>query len=811
MGVFAAAVACTLLLAAALSLQNNLVVDAAGSQGPPVGLINCPTVCGDVVVPYPFGLTAGCFQPGFNLTCNTSHTPPRLFLGDGTLQVASISLENATVRVLGPDIPMMIESVWKDYVANGTWGGQGWGLSDEGPYILSEESNELVLSGCALFAELAIPGHWGDDQVINTCSSICTAGLSDGGKECWQQPNSRRCQKCSGLGCCQVPVPIGRVSYKVRLRTLQEPGVVDAGYSAFIVGADMGDRLRDSDALTFSHSSRDGNTTCPKDLGSTTCHSSYSTCRIISRGGYICSCWDGYQGNPYLPGGCQDIDECKIPDKCYGTCTNIPGKYLCECPQGSSGDPHVLNGCIKSHESHTSGLILSLGIGSGAALLFLVLGMIFLIRKLKEQRKKIIREKFFKQNRGQLLQQLVCHRADIAERMIVTLEELEKATNNFDKSWELGGGGHGIVYKGILSSLHVVAIRKSKIVIQREIDDFINEVAILSQMNHRNIVKLLGCCLETEVPLLVYEFISNGTLYNHLHVEVAMSISWKDRLRIVVEIARALAYLHSFVSMPVIHRDVKSPNILLDDNLTVKLSDFGASRYVPIDQTGVDTAVQGTFGYLDPMYYSTGHLTEKSDVYSFGVILIELLTRKKPLSYRSPEGYGLVNHFGTLLSEGNIEHIIDPQVSKEGGGEVIDISLLAAICVKFASAERPTMRQVEMTLESIYSAKEDVSSDMSGDEESEENYLHLNDVSFLGTNMDTMSQGLPRSTGAGILVGNKMITTQPVASTAAAPLHYAPSPNYFHSHRHVPARVHRAQQVGCGEVLVHGQRMWSSW
>jgi len=176
------------------------------------------------------------------------------------------------------------------------------------------------------------------------------------------------------------------------------------------------------------------------------------------------------------------------------------------------------------------GLIVGLGVGGATSLLILTLAGPFVVHKIKIRKMK---DKCFKQNNGLLLQQLISRNANISERMIITLRDIEKATHNFDRDHVIGGGGHGVVFKGILDQ-HVVAIKKSKVVVQREIDEFINEVVVLSQVNHRNVVKLLGCCLETEVPLLIYEFIANGTLYHHLHVEEAISLTWADQLRIAL-------------------------------------------------------------------------------------------------------------------------------------------------------------------------------------------------------------------------------------------------------------------------------------
>jgi serine/threonine protein kinase len=160
--------------------------------------------------------------------------------------------------------------------------------------------------------------------------------------------------------------------------------------------------------------------------------------------------------------------------------------------------------------------------------------------------------------------------------------------------------------------------------------------------------------------------------------------------------------------MPIFHRDIKTTNILLDDNLTAKVSDFGSSRYIKIDQTGVTTGIQGTIGYLDPMYYKTCRLTDKSDVFSFGVVLVELLTRRKPFFYQSDNGDDLVTHFTSLLIEGKLDDIIDPQIMEEEDGEILKVARLATLCTKLRGEDRPPMREVEMTLENLILKKRQV-------------------------------------------------------------------------------------------------------
>ncbi|KAF2591690.1 hypothetical protein F2Q70_00040298 [Brassica cretica] len=252
---------------------------------------------------------------------------------------------------------------------------------------------------------------------------------------------------------------------------------------------------------------------------------------------------------------------------------------------------------------------------------------------------------------------------------------MKTSTNGYDKGRILGQGGQGTVYKGILPDNTIVAIKKARLGDNSQVEQFINEVLVLSQINHRNVVKLLGCCLETEVPLLVYEFINSGTLFDHLHGSFSsLSLTWEHRLRIAVEIAGTLAYLHSSASIPIIHRDVKTANILLDENLTAKVADFGASRLIPMDKEQLTTMVQGTLGYLDPEYYNTGLLNEKSDVYSFG--------------------------------ENRLHEVIDEKVINENNWKEVEEAVRVAMeCTRVTGEERPLMTEVAAKLEGLRVAK----------------------------------------------------------------------------------------------------------
>ncbi|KAG2665810.1 hypothetical protein I3760_15G025600 [Carya illinoinensis] len=675
-----------------LLIAGVLVLAASEPNNP-----SCNRTCGSVNIPYPFGIGKGCYlDPSFLIICDHSFQPPKPFLGvDFNIDVLNISLDDGELRV--SNLVFRRCEYWPVY-DNQPSLRRISALLNLSKFSISLEKNSIFAVGCNFFAYISsLKGQ--DYTFMSGCISFCGNG------------SGLVYSACSGLGCCHSAIPKGATNYNFNIQSIYTNGSRNTSGKSCGIGF-----IGETQAYTFSTLDFEnlmnrktvplvlnwaiGNKTCKdarKNMRSYLCSATYSNCFESSNGlGYICKCSPGYQGNPYLPDGhddsCQDIDECKdSPNPCNATatCTNTNGSYKCT---------------TRGKLSQSMSIIIALGV-SLISLLILVVGSscVYSVRQRKKQIK--LKQKFFQQNGGLILrQQLLSHKESVEPTKIFSAEELEKATNNYDKSRVLGHGGFGTVYKGVLSDDKVVAIKKSNVVDESQIEQFINEVLVLTKTNHKNVVKLIGCCLETEVPLLVYEFITNGTLYDHIHDKnLSSSLSWKKRMKIASETAGALAYIHFETSMSIIHRDVKTTNILLDDKHTAKVSDFGASRLVPLDHTQLTTVVLGTLGYLDPEYFHTSQLTKKSDVYSFGVVMAELLTGEKAVSMFKPESErNLAMYFETAMKEDRLLQIIDDRILNEGNfEEIMEVANIAKNCLKVRGEDRPSMKQVTNELEGL--------------------------------------------------------------------------------------------------------------
>ncbi|KAH6557308.1 hypothetical protein KP509_1Z122000 [Ceratopteris richardii] len=285
-----------------------------------------------------------------------------------------------------------------------------------------------------------------------------------------------------------------------------------------------------------------------------------------------------------------------------------------------------------------------------------------------------------------------------------TYKEVLKATKSFDKSCEIGEGGFGKVYFGKLEDGKRVAIKRAGEFSHQGMKEFQNEITLLSRLHHRHLVRLEGFCDDKDEQILVYEYMVNGNLHRQLFEKEAFLLNWYRRLEIALAVAQGLDYLHSFADPPIIHRDVKPSNILLDDNMSAKVSDFGISKANLDMDTHVSTRPAGTAGYLDPEYFLRRHLTTASDVYGYGVVLLELITGQLSIDHKRLEDYNLVAWFKPRVVKQGIQAVIDPRLGSNFPVEAYEeVAEIAMNCTAFERGDRPTMQFIASKLEQILS------------------------------------------------------------------------------------------------------------
>ncbi|PNY06296.1 LRR receptor-like kinase resistance protein [Trifolium pratense] len=340
------------------------------------------------------------------------------------------------------------------------------------------------------------------------------------------------------------------------------------------------------------------------------------------------------------------------------------------------------------HGNRTKVIILAVGITSGV--LVVVLIMLIVLR-----RKGLLggKDPVYKELRGIDLQ-----------TGLFTLRQIKEATKNFDAANKLGEGGFGSVYKGQLPDGTVIAVKQLSSKSKQGNREFVNEIGMLSGLQHPNLVKLHGCCVEGNQLILIYEYMENNCLSRILFGKGSdnkAKLDWLTRKKICLGIAKALAYLHEESRIKIIHRDIKASNVLLDKDFNAKISDFGLAKLIEDDKTHVSTRIAGTIGYMAPEYAMRGYLTDKADVYSFGVVALETISGKSNTNYRPDDEFFYLLDWAYVLQErGTLLELVDPDLGSEYSTEEATVMLnVALLCTNASPTLRPTMCQVVSMLE----------------------------------------------------------------------------------------------------------------
>ncbi|CAA7402429.1 unnamed protein product [Spirodela intermedia] len=284
-----------------------------------------------------------------------------------------------------------------------------------------------------------------------------------------------------------------------------------------------------------------------------------------------------------------------------------------------------------------------------------------------------------------------------------SLKQIKAATGNFDPENKIGEGGFGPVYKGVLPDGSMIAVKQLSSKSKQGNREFVTEIGMISALQHPNLVKLFGCCIEGNQLLLIYEYMENNSLARALFGPegLRLNLDWQTRRKICIGIARGLAYLHEESRLKIVHRDIKTTNVLLDKDLNAKISDFGLAKLDEEENTHISTRIAGTMGYMAPEYAMRGYLTDKADVYSFGVVTLEIVSGKSNANCRPKEDFIYLLDWAYVLQEqGSLLDLVDPALGTDFSLEEAQQMLnLALVCTNPSPTLRPAMSAVVSMLE----------------------------------------------------------------------------------------------------------------